>query len=95
MLPPSNCARRREIARHREWMIRSFALIFGAVTLRVELPLLIVMHKGAFPPSYAIVAWLAWVPNILWAEWYVRRSRRGPAAQVPRHSRDAGLSADT
>jgi len=77
-----------DVVRHREWMIRSFALIFAAVTLRIELPLLIVLHKGAFPPSYAIVSWLAWVPNILWAEWYIRRSRRSPASSVPRHSRD-------
>jgi uncharacterized membrane protein len=76
-----------DVTRHREWMIRSFALIFAAVTLRIELPLLIVAYKGQFPPAYAIVAWLSWVPNLLWAEWYVRRSRRAAASQVPRHSR--------
>jgi uncharacterized membrane protein len=76
-----------DVTAHREWMIRSFALIFAAVTLRIELPLLIAFYHGAFTPAYQIVAWLCWVPNLLWAEWYVRRSRRTPAAQVPVHSR--------
>jgi Predicted membrane protein (DUF2306) len=76
-----------DVSRHREWMIRSFALIFAAVTLRVELPLLIVAYKGAFAPAYAIVAWLCWIPNLAWAEWYVRYARGRRAAIVPTHSR--------
>ncbi len=63
----------REIQAHRRWMIRSFALIFAAVTLRIELPLLIAFFGGEFAPAYRIVSWLSWVPNLLWAEWYVRR----------------------
>ena len=66
-------ARRRDIRTHRAWMLRSYALIFAAVTLRVELPLLIIAHGGAFDPAYRIVAWLCWVPNLAWAEWRVRR----------------------
>jgi uncharacterized membrane protein len=64
-----------QIAAHREWMIRSYALIFGAVTLRILLPLLIIAYQGDFDPAYRWVAWLSWVPNALWAEWYVRRMR--------------------
>jgi uncharacterized membrane protein len=61
----------RDIAAHRQWMLRSFALIFGAVTLRIELPILIsVFH--AFDPAYAVVAWLSWVPNLAIAEIYIR-----------------------
>jgi uncharacterized membrane protein len=70
-------ARRRDIATHRQWMVRSYALIFAAVTLRIELPLLIAAF-GDFLPGYQVVAWLSWVPNILWAEWYVRRTARAP-----------------
>jgi uncharacterized membrane protein len=77
-----------DVSAHREWMIRSYALIFGAVTLRAELPLLIIGFQGDFAPAYAIVSWLAWVPNILLAEWYLRRTRGTPAAVVPKHSRD-------
>jgi uncharacterized membrane protein len=66
-------ARARTIVIHRQWMLRSYALIFAAVTLRIELPLLI-MAFGDFTPAYQVVAWLSWVPNLLWAEWYVRRT---------------------
>ena len=76
-------ARARVIATHRRWMIRSYALIFGAVTLRIELPLLI-MAFGDFTPAYQVVAWLSWVPNLLWAEWYVRRTASVPLPAVER-----------
>jgi len=63
------------IERHREWMTRSYACIFGAVTLRLWLPLLIVANGGEFLPAYRWVAWLAWVPNLAFAEWTIRRAR--------------------
>ena len=77
------------IDRHREWMTRSYACIFGAVTLRLWLPLLIVANGGEFLPAYRWVAWLAWAPNLAFVEWTIRRGRarrltpmveRGPAA---------------
>ena len=68
--------RRRDIVAHREWMLRSYSLIFGAVTLRIWLPLLIVAYQGEFLPAYRWVAWLSWVPNIIWAEWRIRRGWR-------------------
>jgi hypothetical protein len=67
-------ARQRRIAEHRRWILRSYALIFAAVTLRVELPLLITAFDD-FTPAYVVVAWLSWVPNLLAMELYVRRSR--------------------
>jgi Predicted membrane protein (DUF2306) len=68
--------RQRRVAEHREAMIFSFSCIFAAVTLRVELPLLILAFRGDFSPAYAIVSWLCWVPNLAWASWYVTRSRQ-------------------
>ena len=68
--------RRRNIIEHREWMLRSYALIFGAVMLRIWLPILISAHGGEFIPAYRIVAWLAWLPNILLVEWLIRRGWR-------------------
>ena len=64
---------------HREWMTRSYALIFAAVTLRLYLPFL----EAAFGEQvgYAVVAWVSWVPNLVVAEWFVRtrlRRRREP-----------------
>ena len=65
-------------AQHREWMIRSYSLMFGAPTLRLWLPLLIVAYQGQFRPAYLWVAWVSWVPNLLLAEWYIRRTRSRP-----------------
>jgi hypothetical protein len=67
--------RRHDVRRHREWMIRSYALLFSAVTLRLELPLLVLAFGGDFTPAYQVVSWLCWVPNAVWAEWYALRSR--------------------
>jgi hypothetical protein len=53
------------------------------VTLRIELPLLI-MAFGDFTPAYQVVSWLSWVPNVLWAEWYVRRTGSVPLPAVER-----------
>ncbi|MGH7264951.1 MAG: DUF2306 domain-containing protein [Candidatus Rokuibacteriota bacterium] len=65
-----------DVRGHRAWMTRSYALLFSAVTLRLELPLLI-LALGAFGPAYVAVSWLCWVPNWAAAEWIVRR--RGSA----------------
>lgn len=57
---------------HRRWMLRSFALIFGAVTLRIYLPLSFALGLE-FETSYPVIAWLSWVPNIVLMEWWIRR----------------------
>jgi hypothetical protein len=53
---------------HKEWMTRSYALIFAAVTLRLQLGIYI----GAFGieemAAYQAVAWSSWVPNLIIAE---------------------------
>ena len=58
-------------AEHRRWMVRSFALTFGAVLLRVYLPLAQVMGFE-FMTAYRAISWLAWVPNLILAELYLR-----------------------
>jgi uncharacterized membrane protein len=71
-------ARARDWTTHRAWMIRSFALTFAAVTLRVWLPTLL-MAGLSFEAAYRLVAWLAWIPNLLLAEWLIARQlRSGP-----------------
>ena len=66
--------RRGDVQTHRRWMLRNYALTFGAATLRIELPLLIIAGVG-FPAAYATVAWLSWVPNWLIVEAWLRRAR--------------------
>ena len=52
------------IIEHRRWMIRSFALTFGAVTLRVYLPIAL-LSGYSFDDAYPIIAWAAWLPNLI------------------------------
>ncbi|PZX53864.1 putative membrane protein DUF2306 [Algoriphagus ratkowskyi] len=68
-------AKKRNFDAHENWMIFSYAACFAAVTLRIWLPILIIMHQGDFIPAYQIVAWLCWVPNILVAFWIVREKK--------------------
>lgn len=58
--------------RHREWMIRSFALTLAAVTLRLYLPLSQIVGIP-FGDAYQAVAWVCWVPNLVVAEWLILR----------------------
>ena len=66
--------RNMQIEQHRRLMIYSYAVCFAAVTLRIRLPLLIILF-GDFIFAYSIVAWLCWVPNILIAHLIVRKLR--------------------
>nr|WP_269143603.1 DUF2306 domain-containing protein [Massilia phyllostachyos] len=61
------------LAEHRSWMVRSFALTLSAVTLRLYLPLAFVL-PFPFAASYGAIAFLCWVPNLVLAEAWLRRS---------------------
>lgn len=63
---------RGNIESHRRWMVRNYALTLAAVTLRNELPLMLVARMQ-FSRAYVIVSWLCWVPNLLVAEWLLHR----------------------
>jgi len=63
----------KQIQEHQKWMIRSYALCFAAVSLRIYLPLFIGGFGMEFIDAYKIIAWLCWVPNILIAEFLIVR----------------------
>lgn len=69
-----------DVAEHRRWMIRNFSLTFAAVTLRMQLGLLIGFVGLSFDEAYVTVAWLAWVPNLVLAEWWLLAGRRRRAS---------------
>jgi uncharacterized membrane protein len=71
--------RARDVASHRRWMVRNFALTFAAVTLRLWLPASVVAGVP-FELAYPVIAWLCWVPNLLVAERLFNQSRVTPAA---------------
>lgn len=59
---------------HREFMLRSYALTFAAVTLRLYSFLFALAgFRGEF--IYILIAWLSWVPSLLVMEIYLRQSR--------------------
>jgi len=76
--------RRGYVQAHREWMMRSYALTAAAITLRTYLPLLLVSGIP-IATAYPLVAWMCWVPNLLFAEWLLRRGRTISLKQISRH----------
>ncbi|QKJ18496.1 DUF2306 domain-containing protein [Microbacterium hominis] len=99
--------RRGDVPAHQAWMIRNYALTFSAVTLRLWLPLLLVLSlslgvpggaDAAFANAYAAVPFLCWVPNLIVAEWLIRRrglpSYRLTPAPAPIEERVPAIAAD-
>lgn len=57
---------KKDIESHKKLMIYSYSACFAAVTLRIWLPILEI-SIGNFIIAYRVVAWLSWVPNIMFA----------------------------
>ncbi len=69
-------ALRRDIESHQNFMLRSYALTLSAITLRSYafiIPRLIHMNGG---DEYVLIAWLSWIPNLLIAEFLIRKKWR-------------------
>jgi len=86
--------RQRNLLLHEKMMIFSYSACFAAVTLRIWLPLL-EMWFDDFVPAFRIVAWLSWVPNLLFAFFITRRmtkDQRMAEDQRPKPALDAQLN---
>lgn len=55
---------------HRRWMVRSYALTLAAVTLRLLLPASVLLELD-FAVAYPAIAFLCWVPNLIFAELWL------------------------
>jgi uncharacterized membrane protein len=66
--------RKRNIVAHKQWMWRSYALTFSAVTLRLYIFITSYSVDLANPEAYATLAWLSWVPNLLFVEVFMNKS---------------------
>lgn len=64
--------RQKDLTLHKGFMIYSYAACFAAVTLRIWLPLLNIVFDD-FVVAYRIVAWLCWVPNMVFAFFWIRK----------------------
>lgn len=70
-----NRVRNKKIQEHQNWMIRNYSLTFAAVTLRLWLPLFVLLFGlEHFELSYAVISWLAWVPNLIIAEIVIKQN---------------------
>ena len=62
----------KDLSLHQGMMIYSYAACFAAVTLRIWLPFLTIVF-GEFLIAYKFVAWLCWVPNMIFAQIWVKK----------------------
>jgi uncharacterized membrane protein len=72
--------RRGDVAAHRRWMVRNYALTFLAITARVLVPLMLVagIALGVRPDVATLIPVgqvAAWVLNLAIVEWMLARSR--------------------
>lgn len=67
-------ARAGNLVAHRRWMLRSIALTFAAVTLRLIIAPL-AAAGWSVNDTYLITAWGCWVPNLVFMELWLRRNR--------------------
>jgi uncharacterized membrane protein len=58
---------------HRRWMMRSVAMTFAAISLRLQMPLLMLFIDVDL--AYLIVAWGCWIINLILVEIYLRRKK--------------------
>ena len=63
-------ARNGNIQAHRVWMIRSFALTYTAVTLRLMNPVLATLFDEI--TQFQVVYWLSWIFNLAIAQHWIR-----------------------
>jgi Predicted membrane protein (DUF2306) len=72
----------KDIAAHKRFMIRSYALTLSAITLRAWKVLIIYVFEPGPMDAYRIVAWLGWVGNWLVAEYIIYRQYKRVAQHI-------------
>jgi len=77
-------AANRRFGEHREWMLRAYAIVSTAITLRLMLPASGLLGLE-FYPAYRVISWLSWITNLVLFEVYIvsRRTPVQPAEQSP------------
>jgi len=63
-----NTVRKRKFEEHGKWMVRSYAMTFSAVTLRLWVPFLSLVVGMEELRIIIITAWISWLFNLLGAE---------------------------
>jgi uncharacterized membrane protein len=65
--------RRKAIQEHRIWMLRSYALTFSAITLRLMQAGFAAYTDLDLDTTYQIVSWASWMINLLIAEYVLKQ----------------------
>ncbi|MEA3182838.1 MAG: hypothetical protein QOI59_6361 [Gammaproteobacteria bacterium] len=79
-------AMQRKFALHRLLMSLSYAMTFGAVTLRLQIPVGFMLGYPGYPAMSVWLAYTSWIPNVLAVLAYfalTARARRRSVAQSP------------
>lgn len=61
-----------QINQHKAWMIRSYAVTFSAVTLRLWVPVLSLGFRFDHLQIIIITAWISWLFNLIAAEFIIQ-----------------------
>lgn len=69
--------RYQNLKQHKKFMLRSFALAFSAITLRLWKVIIVYLFHSAPMDVYQVIAWLGWIPNILLIEYYIFKRIKG------------------
>ena len=69
--------RRRDVARHREWMLRMFAMALGISTTRLVSVVLTFSVKGSVEALTVMSMWIGWFVTMGAAELWIRHTRSG------------------
>src|SRR5579871_287256 len=88
--------RRKEVARHREWMIRTFAVAFGVATTRPIVGTFFAFRR--LPPHefFGIAFWLGFTITLLVGEFWIDWTRNhGPQADEFRSTGQPGAAVPT
>jgi len=77
----------RKFEQHRIWMRFSYAMTFGAVTLRLQIPLgFIFFHFHSYSEMSVWLAYTAWIPNVIVVaiySWLLAWRKRGDTVRTP------------
>ncbi len=64
--------RKRQIEEHIKWMVRSYAITFAAVTLRLWVPFLSLVIDVEQLTVIIVTAWISWLFNLIAAEFILK-----------------------
>ena len=85
--------RRKEVARHREWMIRAYAIALGVATTRPIVGAFFAFRRLTPHEFFGIAFWLGFTTTFLVAEWWIDYTRNYAPQTTAAPIRDGSLAA--